>query len=237
MLRQIGPMLQQIQQTCSECDGAGETIAPKDRCKTCSGKKIVAEKKVLDVHIDKGMKGGQTITFQGQSDYGPDTLPGDVVIVVEEKPHDRFKREGNDLWHETEIDLLTALGGGRFAIKHLDERVLVVNIEPGEVIKPGALKVISGHGMPSQRHHELGDLYIRLNVEFPESIDGDMLHHLEAALPPRKAVPAPPPGYDVEEVEMGDLDARQQKNAQKEGDEMDEDEDGQGGARVQCAQQ
>lgn len=92
---------------------------------------------MLEVHIDKGMKGGQTITFRGESDQAPGVTPGDVVIVVEEKPHDRFQRKENDLFTAVDIDLLTALGGGQFAIRHLDERALLVTIPPGEVIKHG----------------------------------------------------------------------------------------------------
>lgn len=136
-LRQMGPMIQQIQQPCDNCNGTGEMINAKDRCKTCNGKKVVSEKKMLEVHIDKGMKGGQTINFRGESDQAPGVTPGDVVIVIEEKPHDRFKRQGDDLVIDQEIDLLTALGGGQFAIKHLDDRALIVKINPGEVIKYG----------------------------------------------------------------------------------------------------
>lgn len=136
-VRQMGPMIQQIQQPCQDCSGTGEIVNSKDRCKTCIGKKTVQEKKMLEVHIDKGMKGGQHITFTGESDQAPGTAPGDVVIVIEEKAHDRFKRQGTNLWTEVEIDLLTALAGGQFAIKHLDDRVLVVNIVAGEVIKEG----------------------------------------------------------------------------------------------------
>ena len=137
MMRQMGPMIQQIQQACDECSGTGEIINNKDRCGTCKGKKVVSEKKMLEVHIDKGMKGGQTINFRGESDQAPGVTPGDVIIVIEEKPHDRFKRQDNDLYFEVEIDLLTALAGGQFAIKHLDERALMVNVQPGEVLKHG----------------------------------------------------------------------------------------------------
>jgi DnaJ family protein A protein 2 len=136
-LRQMGPMIQQLQSPCDECSGTGEVINHKDKCKTCNGRKVVSEKKMLEVHIDKGMRGGQTITFHGESDQAPGVSPGDVIIEINEKPHDRFRRQGNDLFIEAEIDLLTALGGGKFAIKHLDERALVVSIHPGEVIKHG----------------------------------------------------------------------------------------------------
>ncbi|KQK79172.1 dnaJ subfamily A member 1 [Amazona aestiva] len=54
-IHQIGPgMVQQIQSVCMECQGHGERISPKDRCKSCTGRKIVREKKILEVHIDRG---------------------------------------------------------------------------------------------------------------------------------------------------------------------------------------
>jgi len=137
VLRQLGPMVQQIQQQCTECNGEGEIINAKDRCKTCHGKKVISERKVLEVHIDKGMKDNQTITFRGEADQAPGITPGDVVIVVEEKPHDRFKRKGDDLFIEVSVDLLSALAGGSFPIPHLDDKVLKVTILPGEIIKPG----------------------------------------------------------------------------------------------------
>jgi len=236
IVRQIGPMLQQIQQPCGDCDGSGETISPKDRCKQCSGKKVVSEKKMLEVHIDKGMKGGQTITFNGESDQAPDTIPGDVVIVIEEKPHERFRREGNDLWYEGEVDLLTALGGGQFTVLHLDDRALIVHLVQGEVVKHGALKIIPGQGMPSHRHHEPGDLYVRLNVAFPDTINPAAIPLLEKSLPPRRPLPVLPNHVVLEEVVMSDLDARQQKTAQKAHEDMDEDGE-HGEPRVACANQ
>jgi DnaJ family protein A protein 2 len=48
-LRQMGPMVQQIQQPCHECRGEGQIINEKDRCGTCHGKKIISERKVLEV--------------------------------------------------------------------------------------------------------------------------------------------------------------------------------------------
>ena len=136
-LRQMGPMIQQIQSSCDECNGTGEVINPKDRCSHCKGKKVLPEKKILEVHIDKGMKGGQTITFAGESNQSPNAQSGDVVIAIEEKPHDKFKRQENNLIAELEIDLLTALAGGEIAIRHLDDRALIIRFVPGEVVKNG----------------------------------------------------------------------------------------------------
>jgi DnaJ family protein A protein 2 len=139
-LRSLGPMVQQIQQTCTQCQGEGEVIKDKDKCKNCNGKKIINERETLQVHIDKGMRHGQEITFAGKADQAPGIEPGDVIIMLDEKPHDRFTRRGDDLFYVAKIDLLTSLAGGQFIIKHLDERSLSVTILPGEVVKPGMMR-------------------------------------------------------------------------------------------------
>ncbi|KAJ3788538.1 hypothetical protein GGU10DRAFT_393237 [Lentinula aff. detonsa] len=231
-LRQMGPMIQQIQSGCDECGGTGETIAAKDRCTGCKGKKVLPEKKFIEVHIDKGMKGGQTIQFRGESDQSPGAETGDVVIVVEEKPHDRFKRQENNLLIDVEIDLLKALAGGEFTIKHLDDRALLVKIEPGEVIKHGEMKVIHGQGMPSHRHHEPGDMYVKLNVVFPDSIALENIRYLEKALPARTPPQTFPNNILIEEVSLQQTDTRSMPQEYQD-DAMEEDPE----PRVQCANQ
>ncbi|KAI0747777.1 hypothetical protein C8Q80DRAFT_1168402 [Daedaleopsis nitida] len=233
-LRQMGPMIQQLQQPCDDCSGTGEIINHKDKCKTCNGRKVVSEKKMLEVHIDKGMRGGQTINFRGESDQAPGVTPGDVIIVIEEKPHERFKRQENDLFYEQEVDLLTALGGGQFAIKHLDDRALIVKVAPGEVLKHDDLKVIRGQGMPSQRHHEPGDLFVRISIKFPDHINPDVIPHLEQALEPRIPIEKFSSNVHLDEVDLDEVDQRQRERASNAEDAMDEDDEQ---PRVQCANQ
>jgi DnaJ family protein A protein 2 len=86
--------------------------------------------------------------------------------------------------------------------------------------------------MPSQRHHEMGDLIIKINVAWPEHIDTEKIALLEQVLPARKAIPQFPRNVTLEEVYMADLDPRQQVSM--EDDAMDEEE---GEPRVQCANQ
>ena len=91
---------------------------------------------------------GQSVVFTGEGDQAPDIIPGDIVIVIQQKPHDFFRRDGQDLHCEIKIDLVTALCGGSFNFTHLDDRVLNVTIIPGEVIQPGMTKAITNEGMP-----------------------------------------------------------------------------------------
>lgn len=67
---------------------AGEVINEKDRCKKCEGKKVIKEVKILEVHVDKGMKHGQRITFTGEADQAPGVEPGDIVLLLQEKEHE-----------------------------------------------------------------------------------------------------------------------------------------------------
>lgn len=67
---------------------AGEVISEKDRCKKCEGKKVVKDVKILEVHVDKGMKHGQKITFGGEADQAPGVEPGDIVLVLQEKENE-----------------------------------------------------------------------------------------------------------------------------------------------------
>ena len=237
VLRQLGPMVQQMQQTCPDCHGAGEQINPKDRCTQCNGKKITQERKVLEVRIDKGMEDGQQITFKEEADQAPNTIPGDVIIVVDEQPHPRFKRKMNDLFVNVEVDLLTALAGGRVSIPHLDDHALSVEIPRGEIVRPGDMKVLRGQGMPSYRHHEMGDLYVNLSVKFPDSLSEEQLQALEKALPARPAPAALSKDLDVEDVVMDSIDeheAHRARTGPATTGEMEDDEAG--GPQVQCAQ-
>ncbi len=137
MMRQMGPMIQRFQTVCPDCQGEGEIIRDRDRCKQCNGKKTVIERKVLHVHVDKGVKNGHKIDFRGEGDQMPGIMPGDVQFEIDQKPHPRFQRKDDDLFYHAEIDLVTALSGGAIYIEHLDDRWLTVNIVPGEIISPG----------------------------------------------------------------------------------------------------
>ncbi|KAF9975938.1 Type I HSP40 co-chaperone [Actinomortierella ambigua] len=239
MLRQIGPMMQQIQQPCQDCRGEGEIINPKDKCKHCNGRKVNQIRKVLEVHIDRGMKDGRKIVFAGEGDQAPGTIPGDVVIVLEQREHDRFKRTGDDLYYNAKIDLVTALAGGKIQIPHLDDRVLVVEILPGEVIKPGDLKAVMGQGMPTERHHDFGNMYIQFEIEFPAAGWTDLatIEQLRTILPAPKPLPDIPQDKHIEEVSLTEMDPRQKAHAEQGQHGYQDDDDEGGHPGVQCAQQ
>merc|ERR1719436_1919162 len=175
-IQQLGPgMMQQIQSMCQECHGEGERVDPKLRCKKCNGRKVNRERKILEVQVDKGMEDGQKITFSSEGDQEPGLEPGDIIIVLDEKAHDKFKRSGLDLIVKMDINLIEAL----------DDRTLVIQTVRGEVIKTGDLKQIQGEGMPQYRNpFEKGRMILQFNVVFPPNLDPKVADALAKVLPP-----------------------------------------------------
>lgn len=91
VMMQLGPgMYSQRTGPCDECDGKGQQMDPSKICKTCKGKKINKESKVLKVEIDKGSPNGEKFQIHGEGDEVPDVEPGDVIIQIREKKHKTF---------------------------------------------------------------------------------------------------------------------------------------------------
>ncbi|PWA30531.1 hypothetical protein CCH79_00015260, partial [Gambusia affinis] len=224
-VQQIGPgMIQQTQSMCHDCQGQGEKFNAKDRCKNCNGHKLERKKKILEVHIDKGMKDGQKITFHGEGDQEPGLEPGDVVIVLDQKEHPLFQRQGDDLVMKMNIKLAEALCGFRKTVRTLDNRSLIISTMPGEVIKHNDIKCVQNEGMPIHRDpYERGMLIIQFQVEFPENhwLPEHLMFQLERLLPPREDVMIT---EDMEEVDLCEVDLNsQQKHYHREAYEEEEE--------------
>merc|ERR1711879_788147 len=96
-----------MQNQCNKCGGRGKQI--KERCPRCGGKKVYPEYKNFEIDVEKGMANKQKITFEGESEQHPDFLPGDIIFQIRQGPHERFKREGNDLHTTMTLSLKEAL--------------------------------------------------------------------------------------------------------------------------------
>lgn len=233
-LRQIAlGMVQQIQRRCSECRGQGYIAQTKK------------ERKILEVHIDKGMKHNSKVVFRGMADEKPNMEAGDINFIVQEKPHPMFKRKGADLLVTKTLSLNEALCGFEWMITHLDGREIVVKNLPGEVIKPVTsqgtpfVKIVPNEGMPSLGNPFVkGNLYVLFKIQFPT--DGDLSASVIKTL--QNTLPNPSGTLDYDEnvaevvsLEHADLRTFGKGGAESQTSAYDSDEEGPGQA-VQCEQ-
>lgn len=141
------------------------------------------EEKVLDIHIHPGWKSGTKIRFPKTGNEVAGLGRGDaqdLVFVVEEKPHETYKRDGNDLTATLKIPLVEALAGpppgttGKHVkpLDTLDGRKIHVPVPLG-VVKPGQTTVVKGEGMPIRKDgvaKSKGDLIVSWEIVFPPSL-------------------------------------------------------------------
>jgi DnaJ-class molecular chaperone len=222
-----------VSKECPKCQGMGRAIPKANRCPQCKGKGSTSEGKTLTVHVEPGATDGDRITFTGQSNEAPEWETGDLVVILSEVSHDRFKHANQDLIFVQTVTLYEALFGVKFAIEHLDGRQLIV--ESAAVLTPKTVKIIKGEGMPAKGDpFHKGTLYISFNIEFPEA--AKLTPELKAALAGATEVPnrmegIDPGGDNSYPIAMEDGSLEEYENALKvadgkqDGDEEEEEEE------------
>jgi curved DNA-binding protein len=118
----------------------------------------------LQVKIPRGAKTGTRVRIAGEGNDGR----GDLYLKVIVLDDPRFKRDGDDLYHDVTIDLYTAVLGGEIQISTMVGKV-TLKINPGT--QPDQLIRLRGRGMPNLRHPDtFGDLYVRVGVDIPTDL-------------------------------------------------------------------
>ncbi|CAL0319184.1 unnamed protein product [Lupinus luteus] len=146
-----------------------------------NSKRAVPETEILTIEVKPGWKKGTKITFPDKGNQQPNQLAADLVFVIDEKPHDIFKRDGNDLIVSQRVSLAEAIGGTTINITTLDKRTLSIPVT--DIVSPGYELVIAKEGMPitKERGHR-GDLRIKFEVKFPTRLTPEQRAGLKRAL-------------------------------------------------------
>ncbi|KAE9591893.1 putative chaperone DnaJ [Lupinus albus] len=134
---------------------------------------ILEEEEILKIEIKAGWRKGTKITFEGKGDEKPGFLPGDIVFIIDEKPHPLYTRNGNNLEIGVEISLVDALTGCCIPIPLLGGENMSLSLE-NVVIYHGHEKVIEGQGMPNPKNKGTrGDLVIKFLIHFPTELSDE----------------------------------------------------------------
>ncbi|KAH3675778.1 hypothetical protein WICPIJ_009231 [Wickerhamomyces pijperi] len=172
-LRRVGAgMIAKENVPCTACKGEGKSYREKDNCKKCHGKKIIEETKILEFVIEKGSKFGDRVVLKGESDQAPGKVTGDIILTINQKDkNENLERMGDDLFTDITISLSEALCGfkNKVVLKHLDNRIIQISTPTGKVLRPNQFIKIPNEGffVRGSRALARGDLYIKVNIEFP----------------------------------------------------------------------
>ncbi|XP_061337017.1 uncharacterized protein LOC133284067 [Gastrolobium bilobum] len=143
--------------------------------------RLKSVEEILLINIEPGWRNGTEIIFSGRGNQKPGAAPGDLIFVLEEKPHAFFKREGNDLVVIHKISLLDALIGKTLHIPTLDGRDLTIQVT--DIVKPGYQLVIPNEGMPIPKEpSRKGNLRIKFDVIFPTRLTTQQKYDLRSIL-------------------------------------------------------
>lgn len=125
--------------------------------------------KSVRITIPAGVENGQKIKLKGYGAPGVNGGPaGDLYITFVVADHPRFKRSGNDLLANVNIDLYTALLGGETTIETLTGKV---KVKVAPETQPDTKTKLRGKGFPVyKKEGEFGDLYITYKVQLPTNL-------------------------------------------------------------------
>ncbi len=157
---------------CYTCNGAGRVIDKK--CKICGGRKVVPELKTIHVSIPEGVEDGVHLKVQGAGHVpSVNAIPGDLYLGIRITGDDQFIRRRNDLYTPVNVDIITAIIGGKINVPTLDykEKKLTekeLTIPPGT--QPGTEFRIKNRGVSYMRGRGKGDQYVIVNIEIPKKI-------------------------------------------------------------------
>ncbi|XP_076947676.1 uncharacterized protein LOC143619685 [Bidens hawaiensis] len=146
-----------------------------------SSGKIRNVEEILTIDIKPGWKKGTKITFPEKGNQEPGVIAADIIFVVDEKPHDVFTRDSNDLVMNQEISLLEALTGKMVELTTLDGRNLAIPVT--EMVKPGDELTVANEGMPiSKDPRKRGNLRIKFDVRYPSRLSAEQKSDLRRVL-------------------------------------------------------
>lgn len=152
---------------CPDCHGTGKQI--KEKCTYCNGNGVTRENRNIELNIPGGIGSDQILTLRGQGEAGKNGGPsGDMQILIQVDPHKLLKREGFDVYVDVPISFTEALLGAKVKIPGINE---TLELTIPELTQTGTILTIKGKGTKVLNKNSYGDLFAKVIVEMPKSLN------------------------------------------------------------------
>jgi len=165
----------QTQATCPTCQGAGKVIDYKPADADANGLK--RQEEVIEIDIPAGVEEGMQLSVTGKGNAGPfNGIPGDLIVVIEEIPHETLRREGDNIHYDAYINFADAVLGESIEIPTISGKAKI-KVEPGT--QSGKMLRLKGKGLPQLQGYGTGDLFVHINIWTPTKVSKEEKELLE----------------------------------------------------------
>jgi molecular chaperone DnaJ len=162
--------------TCGTCGGEGTVLS--ERCPECMGEGLVRGETTISVNVPAGVKTGNYLHLRGQGNAGPRGGPaGDIIVMIEEKEHEFFERQRDDVVYRLELSIPQAVLGDHIEVPTLAGRAKLT-IHPGT--QPGKVLRMKGKGIKHLNGSGVGDQLVRVNIYVPEQLTPEERQRMES---------------------------------------------------------
>ncbi|NCT18192.1 MAG: molecular chaperone DnaJ [Flavobacteriaceae bacterium CG_4_8_14_3_um_filter_34_10] len=165
----------QTSSPCSTCGGTGQIIDKKPANADVDGMLLTEE--TVSIKIPAGVVDGMQLKVTGKGNEAPGNgIPGDLLVAIEEKPHETLQREGDNLHFDLYISFSEAALG---ASKEIDTVSGKVRIKIEEGVQSGKILRLRNKGIPSINGYGTGDLLVHVNVWTPKTLTKEQKEFFE----------------------------------------------------------
>ena len=151
---------------CTECGGVGKKVS--EHCNECRGSGKRAEKCSVKVKIPAGADHESRLRLREKGEGGTNGGPsGDLHVIVNLLRHEKFEREGNNVFSREDVTFSQAALGGKILVQTLygESEVAVP-----QGIQSGESTVIRKQGFPSLGHNSKGDHIVVFSILTPKKL-------------------------------------------------------------------
>lgn len=173
---------------CNSCQGSGQVMDHKPAGADNDG--MIVSDETVSIKIPAGVADGMQLKVSGKGNEAPgkNSIPGDLLVVIEELEHDTLQREGDNLHYDLYISFAEAALGGS---KEIDSVTGRVRIKLEEGIQSGKILRLKGKGVPSLNSYGNGDLLVHINVWTPKKLNKEQKEFFEQMLEDQNFKPSP----------------------------------------------
>lgn len=173
--------------TCPACGGEGKTI--NEKCDDCGGEGRQLEEEVIPVSIPAGVTEGMQLSMSGKGNVPPrGGVPGDLLIVVEETPHEHLTRRGTDVIYDLQLSFVDVALGTSVEVPTINGKAKI-KVDAGT--QSGKILRLRGKGIKDIEGYGRGDQLIHINVWTPQNLTKQERELLEQLRDAKNFTPNP----------------------------------------------